>query len=117
MNAIARLLVVGCAVASLALAGCSNPAAPQGNYGIITGTVMSSSGQPIAGAVVTADLVDSSQPTGADGKYTIQSVPIDSSSTSTSVTCTAQGYQDPPAQNVTVTAGKSIVVNFTMTPS
>ena len=97
------------------LNGCGgNPSAPQGNYGTIMGTVKSSSGQPIAGAVVTADAVLNSAPTGADGKYTIQTVPVDSSTTSTTVTCHANGYQDPPPQNVTVTSGKQIEVDFTL---
>ena len=103
--------------AALILAACGgNPAAPQGNYGTIVGTVKSSSGQPIAGARATADGVLVSQPTGADGKYVIQTVPIDSSTTSTTVTCHADGYVDPPAQQVTVSAGKQNEVDFTLTP-
>jgi len=101
----------------LVSAGCGgNPAAPQGNYGTILGTVKSTSGQPIAGATVTADITLTSAPTGADGKYTIQTVPVDSASTTTTVSCHATGYQDPPDQHVSVTAGKNIEVDFTLTP-
>jgi hypothetical protein len=103
--------------ASLALAGCGgNPAAPQGNYGTITGIVKSSSGQPIANATVTADFVVT-QRTDATGKYTLQQVPIDSSATTTTVSCSASGYQNPPDQHVTVNAGKQYEVDFTLSPS
>ena len=116
MITLRRAVAAASVAASLALAACGgNPSAPQGNYGTIVGTVKSTSGQPIAGARATADGVIVSQPTGADGKYMIQTVPIDSSTTTTTVTCHADGYVDPPAQNVTVTAGKQIEVDFTLT--
>lgn len=112
-----RSIIAGAAVAALLAAGCGgNPAAPQGNYGMIVGIVKSASGQPVTGAVVTADTVINSAPTGADGKYTIQTVPVDSPTTTTTVTCHAVGFQDPAAQHVTVTAGKQIEVDFTLNP-
>jgi len=117
MHALGRTTLAAALAAALALAGCGSPAAPQGNYGTINGTVKSAGGQPVAGAVVTVDLVITSQPTGPDGKYTIQSVPVDSSSTTTSVTCHASGYQDPPQQNITVSSGKTSEVDFTLTPT
>ncbi|HXW77643.1 MAG TPA: carboxypeptidase-like regulatory domain-containing protein [Candidatus Eremiobacteraceae bacterium] len=110
-----RQTAIAAALGALLVAGCGNPAAPQGNYGTITGTVKSATGQPISGAIVTADLVDNSQPSDVNGKYTITAVPVDSSSTTTQVTCSASGYQTPPAQNVTVSAGKTIEVDFTLT--
>ena len=98
------------------LAGCGgNPSAPQGNYGTIMGVVKSTSGQAIAGATVTVDSVLTAK-TGSDGKYTIQTVPVDSSTTTTTVTCQATGFQDPPPQHVTVTAGKQLEVDFTLNP-
>jgi hypothetical protein len=114
MTPISRILAA--AALGLALASCGNPAAPQGNYGTIFGVVKSTSGQPVAGAVVTADTVISSAPTGPDGKYTIQTVPVDSPTTTTSVTCAAQGYQTPPGQSVTVVSGKQIEADFTLKP-
>jgi hypothetical protein len=114
MNPTARIFAA--AVLCLALTSCGNPAAPQGNYGTIFGVVKSTGGQPIAGAVVTADTVIASAPTGPDGKYTIQTVPVDSPTTTTSVTCAAAGFQTPPAQSVTVTSGKQIEADFTLTP-
>jgi len=32
------------------------------------------------------------------------------------VSCSAQGYQDPPTQSVTVVSGKQIEADFTLTP-
>ncbi len=117
MTVLRRIVAAVPLVLAMTLVACGgNPSAPQGNYGTIFGTVKSTSGQPIAGAKATADTVISSQPTGPDGKYTIQTVPIDSPTTTTTVTCHADGYQDPPAQHVTVTAGKQIEVDFTLSP-
>jgi hypothetical protein len=115
MAPIRRIAAMAALAAALVLAACGgNPAAPQGNYGTITGFVKSSTGQPIAGAKVTADAVLSAT-SGADGKYVIQTVPVDSSTTTTTVTCHADGYQDPPPQHITVTAGKQFEVDFTLT--
>lgn len=109
-------VIIAVLASCMALAACGgNPAAPQGNYGTILGIVKSSSGQPITGAIVTVDSVLTAT-TGSDGKYTIQTVPVDSSTTTTTVTCHAQGYVDPPAQHLTVTAGKQFEVDFTLTP-
>jgi hypothetical protein len=121
VNVLGRIVgpgVLAAAVAAaLAIAGCNNnPAAPQGNYGTIAGIVKSSSGQPIANATVTADLVITTH-TDSSGKYTIQQVPIDSSSTTTTVSCSASGFQNPPDQHVTVNAGKQYEVDFTLSPS
>ncbi len=117
MTPIHRIFAAATLGAAVILASCGgNAAAPQGNYGTILGVVKSAAGQPIAGATVIVDMVLKSTPTGPDGKYTVQTVPIDSSTTTTSVACSAPGYQDPPAQHVTVAAGKQIEVDFTLTP-
>jgi hypothetical protein len=97
-------------------AGCGGgPGSPQGNYGTIVGVVKSSSGQPVAGATVTADSVLTAQ-TGGDGKYTMQIVPIDSPTSHTTVTCHANRYQDPSPDQVVVQAGKQVEADFTLTP-
>jgi len=112
-----RLGAASAAALVLGVAGCGGGSvAPQGNYGTISGTVKSSAGQPISGATVTVDLSISVQ-TDANGKYTVQTVPIDSPTTTTTVTCSASGYQDPPPQHVTVSAGKTYEVDFTLSPS
>ena len=121
MNVLGRIVGPGvlaaALVAALAISGCNNnPAAPQGNYGTIMGVVKSSSGQPIANATVTADFVVTTH-TDANGKYTLPQVPIDSSSTTTTVSCSASGFQNPPDQHVTVSAGKQYEVDFTLSPS
>ena len=109
-------LALAAVFAAFLFAGCGgNPAAPQGNYGTIIGVVKASNGQPVAGATVTADYTLKAT-TQADGKYTIQTVPVDSSTTTTTVTCSAPGYQDPPPQHITVTAGKQVEVDFTLSP-
>jgi carboxypeptidase family protein len=115
MNVLRRIVGAGVlAAVAVAMAGCNNnPAAPQGNYGTIMGVVKSSSGQPIAGATVSADVVISQQ-TDANGKYTLQQVPIDSPTTTTTVSCSAPGYQSPPDQHLTVAAGKQYEVDFTL---
>ena len=117
MTPVHRIFAAATLAAAVVLASCGgNAAAPQGNYGTIMGVVKSTAGQPVAGATVTVDMVLKSSPTGADGKYMIQTVPIDSSTTTTSVSCSAPGYLDPPPQHVTVAAGKQIEVDFTLTP-
>jgi hypothetical protein len=109
----ARSIASAAAVAALFALGCGgNPAAPQGNYGTIVGVVKSSSG-PVAGATVIAAQVLKAQ-TAADGKYTIQIVPIDSPTSHTTVTCHAAGYQDPTPDQVVVTAGKQVEADFTL---
>lgn len=115
MNVLRRIVGAGVlAAAALAIAGCNNnPAAPQGNYGTIIGVVKNSSGQPVAGATVSADIVIT-QPTDSSGKYTLQQVPIDSPTTTTTVSCSASGYQKPPDQHLTVAAGKQYEVDFTL---
>jgi len=117
MTPVERSISAAVLAVAVALAGCGGGgAAPQGNYGTISGLVKTAGGQPIAGAVVTVDMVLKSAPTGPDGKYTVQTVPIDSPTTTTTVACSAAGYQDPPAQHVTVTAGKQVEVDFSLTP-
>lgn len=106
---------VAAVLVAAALFGCGSPAVPQGNYGTVVGVVKSSSGQPVAGATITADSVLTAV-TGSDGHYTIQTVPVDSPSTSTTVTCQASGFASPPAQTVTVAAGKQVEADFTLSP-
>jgi hypothetical protein len=106
---------IAAVLAAAALIGCGSPAVPQGNYGTIVGIVKSTSGQPVAGAIVTADSVLTAT-TGSDGRYTIQTVPVDSANTSTTVTCEANGYASPPAVTVTISAGKQAEADFTLAP-
>ncbi len=109
--------VVFAAVVASALGACSNPAAPQGNYGTITGKIMSNSGRPVAGATITVDYSITAT-SKADGTYTVQTVPVTTPSAPAIVQVTAQGYQSPaPRSDVQVQSGANVVVNFTLTPS
>lgn len=101
------------------LVACSNPAAPQGNYGSISGIVKSTSGQPIANALVTVDNGPNttSKP---DGTYLLTNAPVTSPLSPDIVSVKAPaGYQDPPPQtNVQVTAGQTTPnINFTLSPA
>lgn len=108
-------------LAMLALAACNNPAAPQGNYGNIAGTVTSASGQPLAGVVIQVDAVMRSQPTGPDGKYTVQGVPVTNPGAPAlvEVVTVPAGYQRPPARtDVQVQAGQTTSgIDFRLAPS
>jgi Carboxypeptidase regulatory-like domain len=113
--------VISLAFATLALVlvGCNSPSIPPGNYGTVTGTVTSSNGQPVAGVVVYADSGPSGT-SGADGHYSIATVPISSSisPTTISITTVPAGYRVPAAQNVQVIAGQTTPnVNFVLQPS
>ena len=115
MRLLVAILVVGTACA---LVGCNSPNVPPGNYGTVTGTVTSNNGQPVAGVVVKADFGPYGT-TGADGHYTIQNVPISSSSSPTEIEVYSvpSGYHAPPPQNVQVIAGQTTQnVNFVLSP-
>ena len=107
-------------VAVVLLAGCNSSAVPQGNYGNIAGTITSTSGQPIAGAVVQADYGPYSNPTGSDGKYTIPGVPVSppTAPAHVAVTTVPAGYQaPPPLDNIIVQVGQTTQnVNFVLSP-
>jgi Carboxypeptidase regulatory-like domain len=109
--------VLAAAVVASALSACSNPAAPQGNYGTITGKIMSTSGRPVVGATITVDYSITAT-SKADGTYTVQTVPVTTPSAPAIVQVTAQGYQTPPPRSdVQVQSGASVQVNFTLNPS
>ncbi|MBV8164579.1 MAG: hypothetical protein JOZ91_09945 [Candidatus Eremiobacteraeota bacterium] len=117
-----RLLIATVlAVSALVAAGCNSPNIPPGNYGIVSGLVTSSKGQPVAGVVVQADYGPSSPPTGPDGRYTINTVPISSAASGTTISIlpssVPSGYGVPPAQNIQVIAGQTTPnVNFVLSP-
>jgi len=59
------------------LAGCGAPQTPPAQqYATISGTVADiATNKPIAGAVVTINGVQPSNPTGADGRYSVANIP------------------------------------------
>lgn len=104
--------------AALALAACNNPAAPQGNYGTIAGTVTSTSGQPVAGVVILIDYTISVT-TGPDGKYTFTSVPLAPATAPArvEVKVVPSGYHIPPPRtDVQVLVNQTTTVNFVLSP-
>jgi len=78
--------------------------------GTISGTVTdSSTGNPIAGATVTANGISVS--TGADGTYTIEVPPG-----TYNVTVSMNGYKDSSKTDITVGAEEAKIVDFELTP-
>ena len=100
---------------ALASAGCASSALAHGDYGTIVGTVASTSGAPIAGAVVSTAAGVLTTTTKADGTYRLDTVPVDSASTSTVVTCSAAAYITQ-TQTTKVAANQTATVNFTLSP-
>lgn len=109
-------IVTAILIATLSLAACGNPAAPQGNYGIIKGTVTSTSGQPVAGATILIDF-SIQVTTKSDGTYEYDYAPVTTSTSPDTVSVTASGYQSQTQSNVQVQQGKPTVVNFTLSPA
>lgn len=100
----------------VSLAACTNPAAPPGNYGSISGKITSTSGQPLAGANVVVDNGPSGT-SAADGTYNIAYVPVTDALSPDTVSVTPPaGYAAPsPRTNVQVAAGKTTTgVDFTL---
>jgi protocatechuate 3,4-dioxygenase beta subunit len=114
-----RIVTAVAIIALLALTACNSPAIPPGNYGTVSGTVTSTSGQPVAGVTVQADY-GPSYVTGADGKYSIPTVPISSANSPAhiQVTVVPPGYAVPAARDdVQVIAGQITAnINFVLTP-
>ena len=110
-------IAIATLAAALALGACNTPLIPPGNYGTITGTVTSSSGQPIAGVVVQVDYGPSGT-SGADGKYSVSNVPISTptSPAHVAVTSAPSGYRLPsPRDDVQVQAGQTTAnINFVL---
>ncbi len=112
--------IVAAAVVAVAglLAGCNSAAIPQGNYGSIAGTITSTRGQPVAGAIVQVDYGPTGT-SGPDGKYIVNTVPVSPQTATAYVSVTPpSGYQTPPAlNNVIVQVGQTTQnVNFVLSP-
>jgi len=105
--------------ATLALQACNSPAIPPGNYGSVAGTITSTSGQPIAGAVVVIDYALTGT-SGPDGKYIVNTVPVHPPGAPAHVDIPnpPSGYRRPsPRDDVQVVAGQTTQnVNFVLQP-
>lgn len=80
--------------------------------GIISGTITNLSGTGIVGATVSTTPGGYSTTTGSGGSYTIIGV----APGTYSVIASKSGYQSQTQNNVTVSAGRTTVVNFTLSP-
>lgn len=100
---------VGAVMLAALLTACSPAVPPQQNYATIYGTVYDgASGQPLGGATVTVDSVLTAT-TGADGTYTVTTVPIGPFTAIES----ANGYQQHQDQG-SVAAGDRYLLNATL---
>jgi hypothetical protein len=113
-------IAIAAIAAALALGACNSPSIPPGNYGTIAGTIMSTSGQPIAGVTVLVDYSLPSNITGPDGKYMVGSVPITTAGAPAHVEVrdVPNGFRKPPPRDdVQVQAGQTTQnVNFVLQP-
>jgi TonB-dependent starch-binding outer membrane protein SusC len=80
--------------------------------GTVTGTVVSTTGQPVANAFVSLTASSRSGITNARGQYTFQNVPAGAQD----VQVTSLGYRTS-TQTATVVAGQTVVLDFTLTVS
>jgi len=109
-----RFLAAIGALAAFAIAGCSNPTGPAGDYGSIAGVVSDAkTGAPIAGAHVCIFTVEC-QDTLADGTYKISTVPSDPAGMMESITASAPGYITATLQ-VHISSGQQTPANFALT--
>ncbi len=94
---------------AVGVAACNAPIAPQQNYATISGRVYdATTNVGIPNVTVTA-LIVNSVVTGADGSYTITSVPAGQGE----VQVTApSGYQQPDAFPISVQAGEHFTLNI-----
>lgn len=106
MRRLVRFLAMAFAVALIPAA-----AGAQGD-GIVTGTVVNQANQPLAGVPVSVAGTQRGAMTGQDGRYTIRGVPAGTYD----IRARLLGYA-PGSQRVTVGAGATQTVNFTLATS
>jgi hypothetical protein len=102
----------------IVLAACSNgsngsPGAPVLDTGSIAGTVVDSSGAPVAGASVSTNPTSTTTQTGTSGTFTLSSIPIGAYT----VTASKTGFQSAQLTAVGVAAGATNQVTITLAPS
>jgi outer membrane receptor protein involved in Fe transport len=100
---------------ALLLGGLLAPPSAQGlsaQTGILTGTVVNTSGQPVASAFVSIEALNRSGTTNARGEFVFQNVPAGQQS----VRVTSLGYRSA-TQTVNVVAGQTATLDFTLSVS
>ena len=94
----------------------ATPTDPVGpTTGSISGTVTSSQGGPVVGALVGTSPATSTGLTDAQGRYEIRNIPIPGGSAAYAVTATKEGFESASASTTLTTASPSATVNLVLT--
>ena len=95
----------------------ATPTDPSGpTTGTISGTVTSSAGGPIVGALVGTSPATNTGLTDANGNYSITNVPIPGGSASYAVTASAQGFQSASTSVTLTDDDPTATANLVLTP-
>ena len=99
----------------IALAACGAPALPASqNYATLQGRVLdAATNAPIPGAVVTVNFVSNSAPTGPDGSFKVQNVPI----VQDDYSAAAPGYAGSVTASTSFAPGQTVTVTITLQKS
>lgn len=102
-------------VVLVALAACGSPALPASqNYASLQGRVLdAATNAPITGAIVTVNFVSNSAPTGPDGTFKVQNVPIGQDDYSAS----APGYASSATASTSFAPGQAVSVTIALQKS
>lgn len=94
----------------------ASPTDPTGpTTGTISGTVTSSQGGPIVGALVGTSPATSTGLTDAQGRYSITNIPIPGGSASYAVTASKEGFESASASTTLTTQSPTATVNLVLT--
>ena len=94
----------------------ATPTDPTGpTTGSISGTVTSSQGGPVVGALVGTSPATSTGLTDAQGRYSITNIPIPGGSAAYAVTATKEGFESASASTTLTTASPNATVNLVLT--
>src|SRR5512134_1602680 len=94
----------------------ATPTDPTGpTTGTISGTVTSSQGGPVVGALVGTSPATSTGLTDAQGRYSITNIPITGGSAAYAVTATKEGFESASASTTLTTASPTATVNLVLT--
>ena len=121
LNKFWRIPALALVVALPLVAACADdegatPSDPVGpTTGMISGTVTSSAGGPVVGALVGTSPATSTGLTDANGNYSITNIPIPGGSAAYAVTASKEGLTSASASTTLTTAAPSATVNLVLT--